>query len=95
MTEKRPWGSGTVSQYRLKYGEYWRIRLPGSSRKEYSGFKTREEAERALEHAISGVEMPRPRRPRLTIRDLNSLLRRAREVAAKLGIELEISHGQT
>lgn len=85
---KRAPGTGTISFHTMSCK--WRIRTPGGLGYQRAGFETREAAERALEDAMSGIDVKRKRRPRTIPRVLlRATLRYAMELADRNGLDVD------
>jgi len=84
---KRSPGTGTLSWH--KSTSSWRFRTPGRAGQEFTGFATREEAERALEDALRGIPERRRQRRQTPLVVVRATLRYVIEMADRHDIDVD------
>ena len=84
--KRRP-GTGTLSWHRSTSS--WRFRTPGRAGQEFTGFATREEAERALEDALRGIPERRRQRCQTPLVVVRATLRYVIEMADRHDIDVD------
>jgi len=84
---KRPHGTGSIGWH--KSTSSWRFRTPGRAGQEFTGFSTREEAERALEDALRGVPERRRQRRQTPLVVVRATLRYVMEMAERHEIDID------